>query len=92
MAIAAKARNIAEDIERRLGFEPEDVEFDRKGWDVQSKVGDGSQRFIEVKGRDSMGETITVTHNETNKDASVRNVTTWQWSFSTLTEATTSGI
>ena len=64
MAIAAKARNIVMDIERRLGFEPEDVEFDRKGWDVQSKVGDGSFRFIEVKGRDSMGETITVTHNE----------------------------
>ena len=64
MAIAAKARSIVMDIERRLGFEPEDVEFDRKGWDVQSKVGDGSFRFIEVKGRDSMGETITVTHNE----------------------------
>ena len=53
------------DTERLLGFEPTDREFEKLGYDIESKVpGTGSLRFIEVKGRVSDGKDITVTHNE----------------------------
>ena len=62
---AARARAIVMDVERRLGFEPTDREFDKLGYDVESRVpGTGKLRFIEVKGRVSGAETITVTKNE----------------------------
>jgi hypothetical protein len=52
-------------IERRLGFEPTDREFDKLGYDIESRVpGTGKLRFIEVKGRVSGAPTITVTRNE----------------------------
>jgi hypothetical protein len=52
-------------IERGLGFEPTDREFDRLGYDIESRVpGTGKLRFIEVKGRVSGAPTITVTRNE----------------------------
>ena len=53
------------EIERGLGFEPADREFEKLGYDIESRVpGTGKLRFIEVKGRVSGAETITVTKNE----------------------------
>jgi SNF2 family DNA or RNA helicase len=64
-AVAAKAREIVMDVERRLGFEPRDREKDKLGYDVESRVpGTGKLRFLEVKGRVSGASTITVTKNE----------------------------
>ncbi len=64
-AAAAKARAIIMDIERSLGFEPTDREFDKLGYDIESRIpGTGRLRFIEVKGRISGAPTITVTRNE----------------------------
>jgi hypothetical protein len=64
-ASAARARAIVMEIERRLGFEPTDREFEKLGYDIESRVpGTGKLRFIEVKGRVSGAETITVTKNE----------------------------
>jgi hypothetical protein len=64
-ASAARARAIVMDIERGLGFEPTDREFEKLGYDIESRVpGTGRLRFIEVKGRVAGAETITVTRNE----------------------------
>ncbi|HEX3131783.1 MAG TPA: helicase-related protein, partial [Thermoanaerobaculia bacterium] len=64
-ASAARARTIILDIERSLGFEPTDREFEKLGYDIESRVpGTGKLRFIEVKGRVSGADTITVTRNE----------------------------
>ena len=64
-ASAARARAIIMDIERTLGFEPTDREFEKLGYDIESRVpGTGKLRFIEVKGRVSTADTITVTRNE----------------------------
>ncbi|MBP7777872.1 MAG: DUF3883 domain-containing protein [Acidobacteria bacterium] len=63
--VAAKARAIIMDVERRLGFEPTDRELEKLGYDIESKVpGTGKLRFIEVKGRASAADTVTVTRNE----------------------------
>ena len=52
-------------IERKLGFEPIDREFEQVGYDIESAIpGTGKLRFIEVKGRVSSAESITVTKNE----------------------------
>ena len=65
LASAARAREIIMDVERALGFEPIDREFDKLGYDIESKVGTtGRLRFIEVKGRVTGADTITVTKNE----------------------------
>ena len=62
---AARARIIVMDVERRLGYDPEDREFDRLGYDIESRVPEtGKLRFIEVKGRASDAKTVTVTKNE----------------------------
>lgn len=62
---AAKARAIVMQIERDLGFEPMDRETEKLGYDVESRIpGTGKLRFIEVKGRMSGAQTITVTKNE----------------------------
>jgi SNF2 family DNA or RNA helicase len=62
---AARARAIIMDVERRLGFEPTDRELEKLGYDIESRVpGTGKLRFIEVKGRVSGADTITVTKNE----------------------------
>lgn len=62
---AARARAIVMDVERKLGFDPVDREFEKLGYDIESRIPDtGSIRFIEVKGRVSFAETITVTRNE----------------------------
>ncbi|MEK7762714.1 MAG: helicase-related protein [Nitrospirota bacterium] len=64
-AAAARAREIIMEIERRLGFDPTDREFDKLGYDIESRVpGTGKLRFIEVKGRVTGADTITVTKNE----------------------------
>jgi SNF2 family DNA or RNA helicase len=64
-AAAARARQIVMDVERGLGFEPTDREFDKLGYDIESRIpGTGRLRFIEVKGRASGAATITVTRNE----------------------------
>jgi hypothetical protein len=62
---AARARAIIMDVERRLGFDPTDREFDKLGYDIESRVpGTGKLRFIEVKGRAESAATVTVTRNE----------------------------
>ena len=62
---AARARAIVMEIERSLGFDPTDREFEKLGYDIESRVpGTGKLRFIEVKGRVSGAPTITVTRNE----------------------------
>ena len=62
---AARARNIIMETERNLGFDPTDREFEKLGYDIESRVPDtGKLRFIEVKGRVSGASTITVTRNE----------------------------
>jgi hypothetical protein len=64
-ASAARARAIIMEIERSLGFDPADREFEKLGYDIESRVpGTGKLRFIEVKGRVSGAATITVTKNE----------------------------
>jgi hypothetical protein len=53
------------EIERRLGFEPTDREFDKLGYDIESReASTGCLRFLEVKGRITGAATITVTKNE----------------------------
>jgi len=64
-ASAARARAVIMEVERRLGFEPTDREFEQLGYDIESRVpGTGKLRFIEVKGRVSSANTVTVTRNE----------------------------
>jgi SNF2 family DNA or RNA helicase len=64
-ASAARARAVVMDIERSLGFEPVDRETEKLGYDIESRIpGTGRLRFIEVKGRVTGAETITVTRNE----------------------------
>ena len=63
--VAARARAIVMEVERSLGYEPTDREFDKLGYDIESRVPNtGRLRFIEVKGRASGAATITVTKNE----------------------------
>jgi superfamily II DNA or RNA helicase len=65
LAVAAKARAIVMEAERGLGYEPTDREFDKLGYDIESRVpGTGKLRFIEVKGRAAGAATVTVTRNE----------------------------
>mgnify|MGYP001208125371 CR=1 FL=1 len=64
-AAAARARAVVMEVERRLGFDPIDREAEKLGYDIESRVpGTGRLRFIEVKGRVSGADTITVTRNE----------------------------
>jgi SNF2 family DNA or RNA helicase len=67
-AAAARARAIVMDVERDLGYEPTDREFERLGYDIESRVVSGPDkgrlRFIEVKGRVTGADTVTVTRNE----------------------------
>lgn len=63
--VAARARQIVIDLERRLGYEPVDREAERLGYDIESRdPGSGRLRFIEVKGRATGARTLTVTRNE----------------------------
>jgi superfamily II DNA or RNA helicase len=62
---AARARAAIMEVECALGFEPTDRETEKLGYDIESRVpGTGKLRFIEVKGRVTGADTITVTRNE----------------------------
>jgi superfamily II DNA or RNA helicase len=64
-AVAARARAIVMDVERQLGCEPVDREFEKLGYDLESRdPRTGRLRFLEVKGRVAGAATITVTKNE----------------------------
>lgn len=67
-ASAARARAVIMQVERSLGYEPTDREFERLGYDIESRVltgpDKGRLRFIEVKGRVAGADTITVTKSE----------------------------
>jgi len=67
-ASAARARAIVMEVERALGFEPTDRELEKLGYDIESRVVSGPDkgrlRFIEVKGRVTGADTVTVTKNE----------------------------
>jgi superfamily II DNA or RNA helicase len=64
-ASAARARAAVMEVEQRLGFEPVDREFEKLGYDIESRdPRTGKLRFIEVKGRVAGAPTITVTKNE----------------------------
>lgn len=64
-AAAAQARAIVMEIERGLGFEPTDREFEKLGYDIESRdPRTGQLRFLEVKGRVQGADTVTVTRNE----------------------------
>jgi hypothetical protein len=53
------------EVERALGYEPMDVSAENRGYDIESKIPEeGRLRFIEVKGRTSGSETVTITRNE----------------------------
>ena len=65
LASAARARAIVMETERALGFDPIDREFEKLGYDLESRIpGTGGLRFLEVKGRVSGADTVTVTKNE----------------------------
>ena len=68
-ASAARARAIVMELERSLGFEPVDRELEKLGYDIESRnvregPDKGKLRFIEVKGRVTGADTVTVTKNE----------------------------
>jgi superfamily II DNA or RNA helicase len=64
-ASGARARVIILEIERQLGFEPTDREYEKLGYDIESRdVRTGRIRFLEVKGRVSGAAAVTVTKNE----------------------------
>ncbi|HEY7414074.1 MAG TPA: helicase-related protein [Ktedonobacteraceae bacterium] len=51
--------------EHHLGYEPQDVGAEKRGYDIESWVpGTGKLRFIEVKGRVAGADTVTLTKNE----------------------------
>ena len=64
-AAAAEARAVVMEVERSLGFEPIDREVEKLGYDIESRIPNtGRLRFIEVKGRITGAQTLTVTRNE----------------------------
>ncbi|GAP99080.1 helicase-related protein [Leptolyngbya sp. NIES-2104] len=50
--------------ERSLGHQPQDVSAEKCGYDIESRLPDGTLLFIEVKGRIEGAEAVTVTKNE----------------------------
>ena len=70
-AVEYAAMKAVMDIERSLGYSPKDVSVDKCGYDIESEIpaelrtGDsGCLRFIEVKGRATGADTVTVSKNE----------------------------
>ena len=68
-SIEMTAMNAVMRIERSLGCEPRDVSAEKVGYDIESRVLSAKEdepifNFIEVKGRISGAETITVSKNE----------------------------
>ena len=63
--IEAKAMEAVMALERSLGYEPQDVSTENRGYDIESRdPKTGSLRFIEVKGRRADADSITITRNE----------------------------
>ena len=63
--IELKAMEAVMEVERSLGYEPEDVSALKVGYDILSfNPQTRSQRFIEVKGRIDGADTIMLTRNE----------------------------
>jgi hypothetical protein len=60
--LRAMAAVMAQEVQ--LGFKPVDVSDRRCGYDIESYVGDGRLRLLEVKGRVEGADTVTVTKNE----------------------------
>ena len=58
------AMNAVMQIERELGNSPEDVSDKKCGYDIESRESNRRLRFIEVKGRNSSANEVTVTKNE----------------------------
>ena len=62
--------NAVMEIERQLGYQPQDVSADKVGYDIESSIppelrtGTNTLRFIEVKGRSKGAMTVTVSKNE----------------------------
>ena len=52
------------DEERKQGNAPRDVSAENKGYDIESRRPDGTLLFLEVKGRISHADEVTVTYNE----------------------------
>ena len=89
--VAARARAIVMETERGLGFEPTDRELEKLGYDVESRVpATGTLRFIEVKGRRSDAETVTVTRNEILYSLNKPDDLSWRSSSSATTRRTAS--
>jgi hypothetical protein len=64
-AVAVRARAIVMDVEHQLGCEPVDREYEKLGYDIESRdPRTGRLRFLEVKGRVAGAAMITVTKNE----------------------------
>ena len=64
-ASAARAREIVMRIESEMGCIPKDVEFERRGYDIESLNPQTNEyRLIEVKGRVTGASDITFTKNE----------------------------
>lgn len=64
-ASAARARVVVMQIERELGFQPVDRESEKLGYDIESRdLTTGRLRLLEVKGRVTEAQTVTVTKNE----------------------------
>ena len=64
-AAAARARAAVMEVERSLGYTPKDRETEKLGYDIESHdPRTGRLRFIEVKGRMSGADSVTVTKNE----------------------------
>jgi len=72
--VAARAKNTKEVEERAvaavmaaeiaLGRRPEEMPHNNPGFDIRSEVSDGHVLFVEVKGRISGSDSVTVTYNE----------------------------
>ena len=63
--IEAIGMNAVMERERSLGYDPQDVSAENRGYDIESRDPRSKQlRFIEVKGRRADARTVTITRNE----------------------------
>ena len=63
--VEAKAMAAVMERERALGYAPQDVSGEDRGYDIESRdPGTGRLRFIEVKGRRADADSVTITRNE----------------------------
>lgn len=63
--VETSAMSAVMEAETALGYEPKDVSKENCGYDIESRMpGKGRLRFIEVKGRVSGANIVTITKNE----------------------------